>query len=119
MKRVITALAGGAVVATVAFASASALQLNGGVIQDSGKVGVSCDRDGVKANWGLETDDSSVRSVRIEGIDEACIGADMFVKVNDGTAKKVTITGTSATVRFDAPYPTAKSIRSVQVLIEG
>lgn len=118
MKRVITALAGGAVVATVAYASASALNLDGGVIQ-AGSDSVACDTNGVKANWGLETDDNSVRSVRIDGIDANCAGADLFVSVNGAAAKKVAITGTSASVAFPTPYPSPESIQFVKVWIEG
>jgi hypothetical protein len=116
MKRLITALAGGATIATLAFASASALTVDGGVIQ-SGQDGVTCDTDGVKANWGLETDDNSVRSVRITGIDPACVGADMFVMVNGAKIGQKTIAGVQES--FPMTSRTPESIQDVRVTIEG
>lgn len=116
MKRIITALVGGAFVATLAYASASALTVDGGTIQ-AGSDTVTCDSNGVKANWGLETDTNSVNSVRIADIDAACVGADLFVSVNSAPAKRVVIAGTSQSVTFPAMTP--ESINTVKVWIEG
>lgn len=118
MKRLAIALAAGAAVSSLAFASASVLNVDGGTIQ-AGQDTTSCDADGVKANWGLETDDNTVRSVRVSGIDGACVGADMFVSINGAAAKKVTIAGDQASVAFTAPYPSAESINDIKIWIEG
>jgi hypothetical protein len=118
MKRIITALAGGAAVATLAFASASVLTVDGGTIQAGGD-GVTCDTNGVKANWGLETDDNTVRSVRVSDIHEDCIGAEMFISVDGAPAKKVAITGPSASLAFPAPYLAPENIDDIRIWIEG
>lgn len=119
MKKLITAALGGTVVATLAFASASALDVDGGALQ-AGQDGVTCDADGVKANWGLETDTNDVRSVRISGIDAACAGADMWIKVDDRPTLKMTLTGAeSQSVGFPTPYPAPEAIHNVRIWIEG
>lgn len=118
MKRLAVALAAGAAVSTLAYASASVLSVDGGTIQAGGS-GVSCDTDGVKANWGLETDDNTVRSVRIDGIDTKCTGADMFVAVNGTRVGKATISGTSVSLPLATPFPSPESIQNVKVWIEG
>jgi hypothetical protein len=118
-KKMLTAVLGGTAVATLAFASASALTVDGGTIQ-VGDDGVTCDSNGVKANWGLETDDNTVRSVRIDGIDSACAGAEMFVKVDDMAVKKVLLTTSgSASIPFAAPYLAPEDIESIRIWIEG
>ena len=119
MKRLAVALAAGAAVSSLAFASASVLNVDGGTIQAGQDTTLSCDADGVKANWGLETDDNSVRSVRISDIADACVGADMFVSVNGQPAKKVTIAGDQASFAFTAPYPSPESINDIKIWIEG
>ncbi len=121
MKKVITALVGGSVVATLAFASASVLAVDGGTIQAGQDNSLYCDTDGVKVNWGYESTDQTVRGVRITGIDAACVGADIFVKTNEmsGDAISTEITGDVARISFPAPYPTPESLESVQVTIEG
>ena len=115
-KRTLVALGVATAVGTVGFASASALGVDGGIIQ-YGQSGVSCDADGVDVSWGLETDDNSVRSMRVEGIDPSCTGADLFVKVNGGATKKVAISGAQASVAFPAPYPTPDSIHASTSLL--
>lgn len=120
MKKLITAVLAGTAVASLAFASASALKVDGGTIQAGASGSLKCDTDGVQANWGLETDDNSVRSVRISGIDAACAGAEMFVKVNGVARQIVDLTGAeSQSVSFPAPYPTPESIETLQIWIEG
>jgi hypothetical protein len=119
-KKLLTAVLGGTAVATLAFASASALTVDGGTIQAGVDTSLACDENGVKANWGLETDDNTVRSVRISGIHADCAGAEMFVKVNDLPRQKVLLTGAeSQSFAFAAPYPTPENIQSIRIWIEG
>ena len=126
MKRLAVALVAGAAVSTLAYASASVLKVDGGTIQAGADSTLSCDADGVKANWGLETDDNSVRSVRISGISADCAGTEIFVAVNgervgDGTIPAPTLPGADVQFRvtLDEPFPTPESIKSVKVWIEG
>lgn len=123
MKRLLFALIAGAMVFTVAFASAAVLNVNGNVIQAGVDGNVTCDSDGVDTAYGLETSDNSVRYVRIENIDPACNGADAFLKVNEASGDAqgpVTIADGKATFHFAGPtYPTPESITSIRVWIEG
>lgn len=124
MKKMLTAVLGGTAVATMAFASASLLTVDGGTIQAGSNVAsLACDVDGVKANWGLETKNppNSVMSVRISDIAEECGGAEMFIKTNlMDEAKMVKLDGSdSATLRFDAPYPAPEDITAIRIWIEG
>lgn len=126
MKRLAVALVAGAAVSTLAYASASALAVDGGTIQ-AGADTTTCDDDGVKANWGLETDSNSVQFVRIEGIDAACAGAEVFVAVNGERVGDATVVPAPETAGDDVqvrvslgePYPTPESIRNVKIWIEG
>lgn len=119
MKRILVALMAGAAVFTLAFASAAALGVNGNVIQAGVDSDVSCDLDGVNANWGLETDTNSVSYVTIVDIADACTGADLFASVNGNHAVKgAVIAGGQSKVTFPAPY-SAEEIVSLKVWIEG
>lgn len=120
-KKMLTAVLGGTAVATLAFASASALTVNGGTLQAGADGTLACDSNGVKVNWGLETSDNSVRGVRITDIDPACAGAEMFVRTNvmsDAASVVLDASGT-ARVQFDAPFPTPESIQAIKIWIEG
>jgi hypothetical protein len=119
MKRLLFALIAGAMVFTVAFASAALLEVRGETIQAGVDTNVTCDANGVDANWGLETDTNLVYNVRISDIDPACEGADMFVSVNGAHALKVTLDGTSS-AKFTFPAPLSpESINDIKVWIEG
>lgn len=127
MLRKIAVLAVLVVVVAAAFASAANLGVSGGTIQAGVDQSVYCDVDGVYVvGWGLETDDNTVRSVRIGGIDGACVGNDMFVKVMDGVGNTLYYSSASAiaaagnkTFNFTAPYPTPESIEGIKIWIEG
>jgi hypothetical protein len=119
MKRILVALMAGAAVFTIAFASAAALGVNGNVIQAGIDSDVSCDLDGVNANWGLETDTNSVSYVTIVDIADACTGADLFASVNGNHAVKgAVIAGGQSKVTFPAAY-SAEEIQTLKVWIEG
>ena len=118
MKRLVTALVAGAALSTVAYASASVLTVDGSTIQ-AGSSGVSCDANGVNANWGLETDDNTVRSVRISEIDTACVGDVMFVKVDGRPVMNKTIAGPSESFAFTGGFPAPETINDIKIWIEG
>ncbi len=125
MKRLAVALVAGAAVSTLAYASASVLNVDGGTIQAGADSKLSCDADGVKANWGLETDDNSVRSVRVSGISADCAGTEMFVAVNGnrvGAGEIPTPTTAGQDVQFTvklAQPMTPESIENIKIWIEG
>jgi hypothetical protein len=116
--RALGALAVGAVVATVGYASASALTVNSAAIQH-GSAGVTCDADGVDVNWGLETDDNSVGFVRVSGIDANCAGATLFVAVNGNRTNDMKVDIDSASELVPLSGYTANDIQNVDVWIEG
>lgn len=119
MKKLITAVLGGTAVASLAFASASMLTVDGGTIQAGQDGSLYCDTDGVKASWGLETDDNTVRSVNVTGIDSRCDGAEMFVRLDNGAKGKVTLTS-SGTASIALPTGTTpESVNSIRIWIEG
>jgi hypothetical protein len=122
MRRTLAVLALSGLVATVA-GSAAVLNVDGSTIQ-AGSASVACDTEGVNANWGLETDDNSVRSVRISEVSADCIGDEMFIEVYDGAgavlfAKRQVVTGASNSFAIPAPYVTPESISSVKIWMEG
>lgn len=118
MKRALTAVLAGATVATLAYASASVLTVESKPLQ-AGGTSVECDADGVQVSWGLETDDNSVRSVTVEGIDATCFntGAELFVAIDGKRVPgAVEITQASHSIPF-TPYRTPESINDVKVWI--
>lgn len=117
-KRTALAIVAGTAMATAGFASASMLQVDGGTIQ-YGASGVTCDANGVKVNWGLETDDNTIRFIVVSDIAADCQGSTLFVKVGDQRFKVDPIDATSETVRYAAPFPSAESIQNVKIWIEG
>lgn len=126
MKRFFIALIAGASVFAIAFAAAATLNVQGGTIQAGTDTSLYCDVDGVQANWGLETDDNTVRSVRITGIDAACEGNELFVKVRNGTGTLLAqgsavapAGGGQVTVAFPSPWLDPSAIEQLQIWIEG
>lgn len=118
MKRLLVALLAGAAVFSIAFASAALLEVRGETIQAGVDIDLTCDADGVDANWGLETDDNLVYNVRISDIDAACAGAGLFVKVNGGPTLSTVIDSASETLAFPAPLA-PETINDLKVWIEG
>jgi hypothetical protein len=120
MKRVFAALLAGAAVFSIAFASAAVLDVNGEVIQAGVDSDLRCDADGVNGNWGLETDTNQVTFVRIDGIDAACEGAQMWIRINEtDNYGPVTLTDSGqATFSFNGFYP-PEDLESLRIWIEG
>jgi hypothetical protein len=128
MRRTLAVLAIAGLAAAVA-GSAATVTLNADTIQ-AGSSDVSCDTDGINTNWGLETDDNSVRSIKFVGIDAACVGAELFVEIRDAANGLIFKSSQDVLVpdalSFPLPkkgtpaaYPTPESINSVKVWIEG
>lgn len=123
MRRTLAVLALSGLAATVV-GSAAALTVDGSVIQ-AGASGVTCDNNGVDANWGLEVDTNQVSSVRISDVDPFCDGAEMWVQVYDTTGapigvpvKKVVPAVGDPSFPFATPQ-TPENIGSLKVWIEG
>jgi hypothetical protein len=118
-KRIAVALAAGAAVATVGFASASALTVDAATIQ-YGTASVTGDADGVVVNWGLETDTNTVDFVRVSGLDAAVAGADVFVKIDGGNTLRGAVPAGGGQVKITPSAPLDPStIETVEVWIEG
>src|SRR5690554_2248370 len=76
------------------------------------------------SRYWVGTNNNTVRSVRIGGIDEACKGNEMFVHIFDKADKplyqnKVTISSTQHTISFPAPYLVTDDIEVLKLWIEG
>jgi hypothetical protein len=121
MKRILVALMAGAAVFTLAFASAAVLNVNGNTIQAGVDTDLSCDLNGVNADWGLETTDNLVYYVKVVDIDPLCNGSDAFAKINDQAGDAmgpVVISGGVAKFTFATPMQ-PELINSLRVWIEG
>jgi adhesin HecA-like repeat protein len=82
MKKLITAVLGGTAVATLAFASASMLDVDGGVMQTGTDTTLYCQDAPVKVDWGYESKNNSVYFASVSGIEESCYGADLNLRTN-------------------------------------
>jgi hypothetical protein len=108
-----------------AYGAAASLALQGGSIQAGVDATLYCDVDGVNVeSWGLETDDSTSHYVRIAGIDAACLGNYIFVRVEDSGGGPLYFSGKTAllspVMTFNFPSPiNAGSIEHLKVWIEG
>ncbi|MCE0488001.1 hypothetical protein [Ornithinimicrobium sediminis] len=125
MKRIITALAGGAAVATLAFASASLLDINSGATLQTGDASTTCDENGVDLAWALETDDVSVGQpalvywLTVSDIASECEGAELYVNI-DGADAIISTIGSAGSERVDFATPLeAQDIENVRVSISG
>jgi|GEM_PF-1186772 len=128
-KRVLLALIVALVVFGAVYASAATLNVSGGFIQAGNDDSLYCDLDGVYvAGWGLEVDDGTVRSVRIGGVDEACAGTAIFVRIgfNNGAKPYSSDAGIpnpnvagEYRFAFPSPYFDAATIETIHVFIEG
>lgn len=126
-KRVLMALVIALLVFAAVYASAASLNVSGGFIQAGSDLDLTCTESVQVAGWGLETDDNTVRSVRLNGVPAACDGAEMFVRiVLDGgaihNAGSRTLSGTETTnysFQFPAPHLNPVDIVGINVYIEG
>lgn len=122
MKRLLVALISGAAVFSIAFASAAALDVNGGTLQYGEDNQLTCTASANVTGWGAETDTGQTSFVRIS-YDPDCAGNDMFVKITDdgavvrSTSKTLDASGNTGIMAF-TPYPTV-DITDIHITIEG
>ena len=88
LKRTILALSLGAVMSTVGFASASVLNVEGGVIQYGEDTVLTCDEDGLTAAWSVDPDTEAIL-LTVGGINASCQGSTLTVKAGSETFTKV------------------------------
>jgi hypothetical protein len=87
MKRLLLALIAGAMVFTVAFASAAALQVNANVIQSGGDVDVTCQTGPVTVGYTTEVSGNgefAVDGITFSGLDASCDGLTVAVSLLAG-----------------------------------
>lgn len=123
MKRFLIALVAGSAVFSIAFASAAALDVNGGTIQYGEDNQLTCTASANVDGWGVETSDGMTSHVRIN-YDADCAGNDMFVDItnDDAVVRSVSkanldASGSTGNLTF-AAYPTV-DITDIHITIEG
>lgn len=123
-KKLMAAVVGGTMVAGLAYASASMLDVDGGVMQSGTDTTLSCQEGPVKVDWGYESKGALVYFASVSGIEESCYGMDMNVRTNvqadadlDGIGI-ANIQTSSVKARFATPVP-AKDLEWVTVTIGG
>jgi hypothetical protein len=145
MKRLLLALIAGAMVFTVAFASAAALQVNANVIQSGGDVDVTCQTGPVTVGYTTTVSGNgefAVTGITFSGLDESCAGLSVAVSLlaappvspNSGVTQVGFISGTLPTdlssgeftlnagnaTFINSQFPVAASaIGDVQVIIKS
>ncbi len=120
MKKLVLAVLGGTAVASLAFASAASLTVDGGVMQVGLDGDLRCDTDGVKVEYVLETDNSTVQKLRVTDIDEKCDGAEMFIRTNLMAKQQSVTVGSTGTETFTlSPHQDAGALDSVRIWIDG
>jgi hypothetical protein len=67
----------GGTLGAVVIAAASALLINGGVLQGGGEHDLVCDEDGVTVEFKTDAESGMVTGAKIEGIDADCFGASL------------------------------------------
>jgi hypothetical protein len=124
MLRKLAVLALLAVVLAAAYGAAASIGVSGGAIQYGVDADLTCDDAIAVSGWGLETDDNSVRSVRIGDIAAACYGNALFVTVLDGGGavlahgEVAAIDSAVESVSFGSPV-NVESITQLKVWVEG
>ncbi len=103
------------------YAAAAGLTVDGATIQAGQDFTLYCDNDGIQVGgWGLETQDNSVRSVRLTGIDAKCNGNEInvFIEGPDKFYRKTLTAEAQQSVPF-SPYLTPEEINGIKIWIEG
>lgn len=122
MRRILTLIIAAGLGAAL-IASAASLSVTGAAIQAGGDHSLKCDQDGVGVNWGLEASDQTVRTVRVAGIDDACLGAELGGVVTTTGQQidlgHVQISGSQVTFTLSSPYPNARDILGIDLVLEG
>jgi hypothetical protein len=144
MKRLLLALIAGAMVFTVAFASAAALQVDANVIQSGGDVDVTCQTGPVTVGYQttvVGNGEFAVTGVTFSGLNQSCAGLTVAVPLlagppaapNSGVTEVGFIGGTlpadlssgnytlnPGNATFSSQFPVAASaIGDVQVIIKS
>ena len=110
-KRTAVALAAGAIMSTAGFASASALNVEGGIIQYGEDTVLTCDEDGLTAAWTVDPATEAVL-LTISGINAACQGSTLSVKAGSQTFTKALGAGdTTVSFPFTGQPPNTNSIK--------
>jgi hypothetical protein len=127
------------IVLAIAYGAASALDVNGGVVQSGGDDTLYCDIDGVSTQWETQVSGDGkfhIRAVEINDIDAACEGNYVLVALmKSPTVIKAfmrvptAISGSSAKASqcfigggwsdCDGNGPLAEDVNSVQVLFKS
>jgi len=126
MRRLLVSVAVILLVASVAYAAAASLKVDGGVVQaGSGSVG-QCDTDGVSVGYHVKYDnnvnDFVVDFVTVSGIASACAGKTVAVQLTkDGSAISgafgtANVQGSSVQVNLSTPAKAA-DVNDVHVAI--
>ncbi|MER3397505.1 MAG: hypothetical protein C4316_03040 [Chloroflexota bacterium] len=126
MRRLLVSVAVILLVASVAYAAAASLNVDGGVVQaGSGSVG-QCDTDGVSVGYHVKYDnnvnDFVVDFVTVSGIASACAGKTVAVQLTkdgsaiSGASGTATVQGSSVQVNLSTPAKAA-DVNDVHVAI--
>jgi hypothetical protein len=128
MRRILTLFVAAGLGAAL-IASAANLMVFGAAIQAGGDHDLTCDADGVGVNWGWESSDDTVRFVRVAGIADACVGAELagVVTTTIGNFRlgpvDITANGTDPddnSVRFTLnPWLAPSVITGIDLTLEG
>ncbi len=123
MKRFLIALVAGSAVFSIAFASAAALDVNGGTIQYGQDNALTCTASATVDGWGADADTGTTTYVRIN-YNPACAGNDMFVRITtNGTVvrafSKSPLDATGSTGNLPFAALANVDITDIHILIEG
>jgi hypothetical protein len=123
VKRLLVALISGAAVFSIAFASAAALDVNGGTIQYGEDNQLTCTAGANVDGWGVETDTNLTSFVRIN-YNPACAGNDMFVKITQGgtvirSVAKQPLDASGSTGNLAFTPVSTEAITDIHITIEG
>lgn len=141
MKRFVIALIAGAAVFAIAFASAAALDLNGGTIQAGTLTPLTCQTGPVTVGYHTLVDGNAefaVDGVTLDGVEASCVGKTIGVSLESAPRNIIGFVGgqitdsgsllllpggssVGVTVSFSSPTPfviPAANVNDVEVLIK-